>query len=291
MRFLSRRVHLITGKGGVGRTTLTAALAKAAAAHGRRTLVCDVSDPDVGRSALGAALGAALDAHPRPLAPNLWGARLISEEGHRGFLRSVLPKALVNGALRSKAIHRFLAGAPSFYEMGIMYHLLTWLRAEAPDGAPMYEVIVVDMPATGHALAFTSLPEILLRLMPKGPIARALREGQGYLNDPQRAAAWVVTLPEKLPVSEALELVEGLAQTQMPVGGVLINRMPVDPFTPSEHEALDEHFEAAVHGRLSVSRIRQAAHAVTRFCGVEAHSVPEVDDVALLDAFFQPHLE
>ncbi len=79
---------------------------------------------------------------------------------------------------------------------------------------------------------------MLLRLLPRGPIAAALREGQSYLNDPKKASAYVVTLPETLPVSECLELLEGLKKTAMPTGGVILNRFPVDPFTRNERELL-----------------------------------------------------
>ena len=122
--------------------------------------------------------------------------------------------------------------------MGVFFQLLNYLRATGRNGEPEYPLILVDMPATGHTLSLTGLPELLLRLMPRGPIATALREGQGYLNDPEQAAAWVVTLPETLPVSEALELLLGLTQTAMPVGGVIVNRIPVDPFTGAERAAL-----------------------------------------------------
>jgi anion-transporting ArsA/GET3 family ATPase len=128
--------------------------------------------------------------------------------------------------------------------MGVFFQLLTVLR-EKTGGAPTYDTVLIDMPATGHTLSLTGLPELLLRLVPGGPIAAALKEGQAYLNDPKLAAAWIVTLPETLPVSECLELIEGLKKTKMPVGGLVVNRMPADPFTPAERTALaplvDQH--------------------------------------------------
>ena len=131
-----------------------------------------------------------------------------------------------------------LSAGPSFREMGVFFQLLSYLRAERSPGEHEHPLILVDMPATGHTLSLTGLPDLLLRLMPRGPIATALRAGQSYLNDPEQAAAWVVTLPETLPVSEALELLEGLETTAMPIGGVIVNRIPVDPFTAGERAAL-----------------------------------------------------
>ncbi len=77
------------------------------------------------------------------------------------------------------------------------------------------------MPATGHTLALTSLPEILLDALPDGPIPRYMREGQAYLNDPEKGLAWIVTLPELLPVTEALELIDGLRATRVTPAGVI----------------------------------------------------------------------
>src|SRR5258706_83390 len=81
-------------------------------------------------------------------------------------------------------------------------------------GRPHHETILFDMPATGHALAMTELPDLLLRLIPRGPIAAALREGQTVMYDPERTTALVVTLAEALPVTESLELIAGLRRTR-----------------------------------------------------------------------------
>ena len=92
------------------------------------------------------------------------------------------------------------------------------------------------MPATGHTLALTELPGILLKLIKHGPIPKALREGQSYINNPSKTSTIIVTLPEKLPISEAIELMEGLKETNVPLGGMILNRYPEDPFSSQERE-------------------------------------------------------
>lgn len=292
MRFLDRRIHLITGKGGVGRTTVTAAMARASARHGRRTLVMEIGDPEGGYSQLGRLFGHdALSDTPVRIAPNLELAHLWAPVGHEGFLRSVLPGGpLIKSALRSKALRKFLNAAPSFHEMGVFYHLLMVLEASLSDGAPAHEVVIIDMPATGHALALTGLPDLLLGLIPGGPIAKALRRGQAFMNDPHRAAAWVVTLPEQLPVTESLELLEGLAETRVPAGGLVLNRYPNNPFNPAERAALDTFMaQHPVHGGMALKRIDQAQGAADRLrAGTDLPIVtlPEVwvdDPVPLLE--------
>jgi anion-transporting ArsA/GET3 family ATPase len=230
---------LITGKGGVGRSVMTAALAKLAAKRGRRVLVTEVGDEGDDYSPLARHWSRErLPRLPEALEPNVHGCVLLARTGQELFLKSVLRSGtLARAALGSDALRRLLSAGPSFREMGVFFQLLTALREKKGD-APAHELILIDMPATGHTLSLTGLPELLLRLVPGGPIAAALKEGQAYLNDPKQASAWIITLPETLPVSECLELIDGLKKTKMPVGGVVVNRMPSDPFTGAEREAL-----------------------------------------------------
>ncbi|MBI3557487.1 MAG: arsenic transporter [Deltaproteobacteria bacterium] len=247
---IKKRIVLITGKGGVGRSSVTAAIAMAAARAGKRVLVAEIGD---GRdneqrihdySPLARLFG--LDHLPENKAeimPGVWGSMLLPLKGHELFLASVFRVgALAKAALHSEALRRLFQAAPSLREVGIFYCLLTYLRQKHTDGTPSNELIIVDMPATGHTLALTGLPKILLSMVSRGPIADALREGQSYLNDPDQASAYVVTLPETLPVSETIELLEGLKNTNMPVGGVILNHVAQDPFTTEERLRLEKVF-------------------------------------------------
>lgn len=264
---LSKRVVLVTGKGGVGRSSVAAAFATAAARARKRVLLCEIGELGGEDSPLARIFGYdKLPEEPAEIAPGIRATLLLSHRGQELFLRSVLPVgALAKAALGSEALRRLLSAAPSFREMGIFYHLLTLLRAEHPRGGAENELIVIDMPATGHTLALTGLPEVLLGLVSRGPIAAALREGQSYLNDPKKGTAWVVTLPEALPVSETLELVAGLEKTAMPVGGIVLNRTPEDHFSEAEREALRPLLERqALFGANGFRRVEEARRARQR---------------------------
>lgn len=280
---LSRRIHLVTGKGGVGRTTVSAALATAAARHGKRVLLTEIGDPEGGYSAIGRKFGREqLTPDPEPLGPpGLRGCHVWATRGQELFARSVIPAGpLIRAALNSKALRKFVTAVPSLYELGVFFHLLTLLQAEDRDGRPEHEVIVADMPATGQTLALTSLPEILLDALPEGPIPRAMREGQVYLNDPTKCVAWVVTLPEVLPVTEALELIDGLRATHVMPAGVLLNRIPEDPFDPEEREALEALLAARpMHGELAFHRIGTAQAAEDRLRAGTELPIVRIPDV------------
>lgn len=278
---LSKRVVLFTGKGGVGRTSVTAAAALAARRAGRRVLVTEVGDEGADYSPLARQLGRErLPSTPDRIEPGLDGVLLLPRTGQELFLTSVLRiPALARAAVGSDALARMLSAGPSFREMGVFFQLLTYLRATLPDGQPRWELILVDMPATGHTLALTGLPAVLLRLVSRGPIADALREGQSYLNDPKKGAAYVVTIPETLPVSESLELIDGLRQTSMPAAGIVLNRVPEDPFTPEERAALaplvarERLFGAEGFGR--VEHARRERHRLASQTTLPIFEVPE----------------
>jgi arsenite-transporting ATPase len=231
---------LVTGKGGVGKTTVSASLARFAASRGKRVLCAEMAGDPAASSALADALGVDhLDIEPVTVSENIKAVLLAPHLGHTKFLRDVLPmKLLADAAMRSAAIRRFLAAAPTFPEMGVLYRLLDLVRMKRRDGTDEHELIIVDLPATGHALALAQIPASLLRIIPSGPIAAAVREGLDLLTDKQRTGAIVVTLPETLPVSEALELVKGITQHDIPLAQVMVNRVPFDPFSEEEREAV-----------------------------------------------------
>ncbi|MBI3726048.1 arsenic transporter [bacterium] len=285
---------LVTGKGGVGRSSVTAAIATLAARRGVRVLVTEIGEVGSEHSPLARLFGRErLPDSVETIAPGISGSLLLSHVGQTLFLSSVLRvKALARAALSSDALRRLLSAAPSFREMGIFYHLLSYLREERREGGHAHELVLIDMPATGHTLALTGLPEILLKLVSRGPIATALREGQSLLNDPRTGAAYVVTLPETLPVSEALELLDGLAKTKMPVGGVILNRMPEDPFTKAEREALRPLLESRpLFGSEGFDRTEECRRAVARLdeISVPLVTIPEAteDGPGLVDFMAQ----
>jgi arsenite/tail-anchored protein-transporting ATPase len=168
--------------------------------------------------------------------------------------------------MRASAIRRFLSAAPTFPEMGVLYRLLDLARLRRKDGSFEHETIIVDLPATGHALALAQIPQSLLRVIPSGPIAEAVREGLDLLLDPAQTGAVVVTLPETLPVSEAIELVRGIEHHRIPLAQMVVNRVPFDPFSEEERGAL-ERLLAPVPptlGERTIERIDRARLAIGR---------------------------
>ena len=282
---LPLRVVLITGKGGVGKTTVAAGVARCVAQSGKRVLVTEIANEESTTSSLADALGASkITEEPQEIGPNLRIATLTPSLGHQRFLRDVMPvKFLADAAMRTGAIRRFLSAAPTFPEMGVLYRLLDLSRATRRDGSLEHEMIIVDLPATGHALALAQIPASLLRVIPTGPIATAVREGLALLTDPARTGAVVVTLPETLPVSEAIELVHGIEEHQVPLVQVIVNRVPFDPFTEEERGFVRSLLEGRppMLGARTLERIDRAGVALGRIQDAVTVPIEVLQDVWL----------
>ncbi len=274
-RLLPLRAVLVTGKGGVGKTTVAASLARYAAQAGKRVLVAEIGTEDTTSSALADVLGLpALAGEPIEVAPNLHAVALQPSLGHQRFLRDVLPmKFLADAAIKTGSIRRFLSAAPTFPEMGVLYRLLDLVRMTRRDGSFEHELIIVDLPATGHALALAQIPASLLRIIPTGPIATAVREGLDLLEDVKRTGALIVTLPETLPVSEAIELARGIRENGIPLAHVVVNRVPFDPFDAKEaalvRELVSQPLPAPVLGARTLERIDRAKTALERLRAID----------------------
>jgi arsenite/tail-anchored protein-transporting ATPase len=267
LELVQRRLIIVTGKGGVGKTTLAAAMGRAIARSGKRVLLTEVVPSAETPSALQAALGLprAPTEEPHLVDTTLSVALLTPASGHLRFLQDALPlRLLADAAMRSQALRKFLSAAPGFSDMGVMYRMLDLMRRVHPSGGPMFETCIVDSPATGHALALAQIPEFLVRVIPGGPIARAAADGVKVLTDRALTGCVVVTLPETLPITEALELERGLGAHHLAVSAIVVNRVPGDPFSREERSAVQGVIgtDGSVFGSREMRRIERAEAAL-----------------------------
>ena len=236
-----RDLVVVTGKGGVGKTTVAAALGTAAAARGLRTIVAEVSARDSVSRAL-AGTGAQPFAE-RAIGDGLFHVSIDPEHAMREYLADQLPARALADVLTSSRVFTYLAAAtPGLRELltvGKVWELSQPTRRTP--GARPYDLVVLDAPATGHGLALLRAPRTFAEAARVGPIARQGHTINAMLADPRRTGVVAVTSPEEMPVNEALWLHEQLGQDPgtgvalTVLNGVLPDRLTARDATALEH--------------------------------------------------------
>jgi anion-transporting ArsA/GET3 family ATPase len=231
-----RRFLFVTGKGGVGKSTVCAALATALAAGGKRVLVATTSAKERISELLGTR---PLEAEIRELKPNLWGVALRAEVALREYGQLKLKsKLLVDALFDNRYVQGFFAGAPGLKEWALLgkawYHSI-----EEVDGAPRFDVVLFDAPATGHGLDMLRVPKVIVELAPPGVLRTDAERAWRMFRDPKQAGVVVVTLPEELPVNETEELCSSLAhEIALPVAALVVNCVRPELFDPTSRAEL-----------------------------------------------------
>jgi anion-transporting ArsA/GET3 family ATPase len=203
---LSRRLVILSGKGGTGKSVVGTALALAAGERGKRVLFVEIDAPREASRYLGAEPAGTKEAALRPglFTVNLDPAAVM-DEYVRGVVRVDL---LARRVLQSPVYRRFFAAAPGLPELMVLGKIMVLEEARASrfSARPRYDLIVVDAPATGHGLSFLKVPLAASRAVPVGPIGHNARRILAMLQDAARTALVLVAVPEEMAVVEAQEL-------------------------------------------------------------------------------------
>jgi len=232
---LDRHLVFVAGKGGAGKSTVTAALALLAARAGKRVLVCEVNAPQPRIAALlGAEVVGSAATRPAIHVLNVQPAEAMHEYG----LMVLRFKAVTHAVFENRLIRYFLRAIPSLAELVVLGKILHEARSRGPQG-PRWDLVLVDAPATGHAVQLLRVPSALLDAVPAGPLRHDAEWMERLLVDPVQTAVALVTLPEETPVNEALELdaqVRGVLG--MSRAGLFVNAVPASRLSPAEVAAL-----------------------------------------------------
>jgi len=234
----SKRFLIVTGKGGVGKTTVCAAEALALAHKGKRVLVAMCNAKERLSTMLGSEL---IGPEVTPVAPNVWAVnmdptRALEEYGAMMLKSRALYKLLFD----NKYVRTFFRAVPGMQEwtlLGKAWWHTTELRA---DGSPLYDVVILDAPATGHGLDMLRVPKVILDVVPPGLLRRDAERAWQLFQDPNNCAVVLVTLPEEMPTTETIELAQALRdELKLPIGKIVVNCVLPPLFSRDERSALE----------------------------------------------------
>jgi anion-transporting ArsA/GET3 family ATPase len=231
---LDRRLLIISGKGGVGKTTIAAALGVMASRHDLRVLVAEIE----GKNALSSLLAAPpLTSEPHELRPGLWAMHVSPEEALSEYFEVQFhAKRVVKPLVTSQLVYYVTHAAPGLRDILMLGKI--WYQV-ARKGE--FDLAILDTPAAGHAVSMLRSPEGFLEAVPVGTLAGHARRVSEWLHDPEQVAVHLVSLAEETPVKETLETTRLLEErVHMNVDRVHVN-MLYPPFAedPAVNAALD----------------------------------------------------
>jgi anion-transporting ArsA/GET3 family ATPase len=229
-----RRLLYVTGKGGVGKTTVAAALGLAAARAGRRTIVCEVAEQD--RVSRAFRRQGVVPETEVMLADNLWAITIDPQRALEEWLARQVGGTGLRVLARSSAFHYFVAAAPGAKELITVAKVWELAQRERWDRRNRtYDLVVVDAPSSGHGLAMLTTPRTFGEIARVGPIRRQASRVREMLGDPERTGYIAVALPEEMPVNETLELEQRLpGAVGTGLEAIVVNGMWPERFSAAE---------------------------------------------------------
>jgi anion-transporting ArsA/GET3 family ATPase len=234
--FFDPKILIVSGKGGVGKTTVAASLAIMAAKAGNRVCIAEVDEKGTMPTIFGSE---PLGYQPREMCPGIWGMRIIPEEALAEYLHVQYHMKRISKAFTSTHFVDYITtAAPGLKDILILGKV--WYLEQERTTAERFDTIVVDAPAAGHMLRFLSAPGGLSDALRVGPVRRQADWLVQMLRDPKRARVHLVTLPEEMPVSETLETTRALQdRLDISQGALFVNAVYSELFTPQEEERLE----------------------------------------------------
>lgn len=268
----NKRFLIVTGKGGVGKTTVCAAEALALAHRGKRVLICMCNAKERLSTMFGSEL---IGPEVTPVAPNVWAVnmdptRALEEYGAMMLKSRTLYKLLFD----NRYVRTFFRAVPGMQEWTMLGKAWWHTTETREDGTNMYDVVILDAPATGHGLDMLRVPKVILDVVPPGLLRRDAERAWELFQDPKMCAVVLVTLPEEMPTTETIELAHALErELKLPIGKIVVNCVLPPLFSKEERaileplplEPIKTPSDAAVMaGRSRALRERVQAHSLAR---------------------------
>jgi anion-transporting ArsA/GET3 family ATPase len=264
-----RRFLFVTGKGGVGKTTVCAALALAMAGRGKRVLVA-MCGPHERLSAL---LGRPPIGHDiAEVGERVWATKIEPERAVQEYGEMVLKvRAVARAVFENRYTAGFFRAVPGLYDWAMLGKAWFHTTETLPDRSPRFDVVLFDAPSTGHGLDMLRVPKVILEVAPPGILRRDAERAWELFHDPKKSGVVVVTIPEEMPTTETIELVRTMkGELELPVPELVVNAVLPPIFEEAEREALVAEEDLLEVGRVLPDAGERALGAAARRSAREA---------------------
>lgn len=283
----TKRFLIVTGKGGVGKTTVCAAEALAIAHKGKRVLICMCNAKERLSTMLGSEL---IGSEVVSVAENVWAVNMDPEVALEEYGMLMLKsRALYKLLFDNKYVRTFFRAVPGMHEWSMLGKAWWHTTETRDDGKAKYDVVILDAPATGHGLDMLRVPKVILDVVPAGLLRRDAERAWHLFQDPATCAAVLVTLPEEMPTTETIELSHALRdELKLPIGKIVVNCVLPPLFSKAERAALEgatpgdsatpaEAAVGAARGRAARERVQaESLHRLSEELPVPPSFLPQL---------------
>ncbi|HEX2127829.1 MAG TPA: ArsA family ATPase [Solirubrobacterales bacterium] len=291
-----KRLVIVTGKGGVGKSTVSLALALAAARAGKRTILCEVAAQEhLSKVFHRAEVGF----HEVEMAENLWGISIDPDESMREYvLLQLKVKAMRDLLFRSRIFTYLAAATPGLKELvtiGKIWELT--LDDRKVRRGHRYDLVIVDAPATGHGVGFLQTPRTFAGIARVGPMHQQAKALDAFVTDSRKTGVAIVALPEEMPVNETASLERDLTDAVgVEVDQIFLNGLYPERFAADEVERLAElTANGPANGNAPVRAASRSAVRQARRAAAQREQLARLEEmtkapVTTLPFLFEPDL-
>ncbi len=241
---MQKRLHFFTGKGGVGKSSVVASVAQWLSRQGKTVLICELSHQSAMKDIFRVPF---VGFEPLEVGERIWALNIDTTEALTEYVHQyVFSRTLARMITENKVLRHFWRTSPAVNEVVCTNKICNMVEKKDSLGFHEYDVVLVDLPATGHALTFLQTTGMVQRLIPVGPLRKVSNRFQTILEDPARTWLHLVTVLEEMPVNETIELHRALTEkVNIPQGLLFINKTVDTLFTKEEESLLAELEQAA----------------------------------------------